>query len=122
MFSFLVPCGVLHRENAAPVKAKYIIEATNHPDDPEADEIISKKGVIVLPDALVWVALLGIHKMLGNELGERIICYLFKGILKLIAKLQNRSLTFKIFNPGELLTISTPASLLMTCLDGVELF
>jgi len=32
------------------VKAKFIIEAANHPTDPEADEILAKKGVIVLPD------------------------------------------------------------------------
>ncbi|GMJ05928.1 glutamate dehydrogenase 2 [Hibiscus trionum] len=49
----LVPCalgGVLNKENAADVKAKFIIEAANHPTDPEADEILSKKGVIMLPD------------------------------------------------------------------------
>lgn len=28
------------RENAADVKAKFIIEAANHPTDPEADEVI----------------------------------------------------------------------------------
>ncbi|XP_076956733.1 glutamate dehydrogenase 2-like [Bidens hawaiensis] len=38
------------RENAGDVKAKFIIEAANHPTDPEADEILSKKGVIILPD------------------------------------------------------------------------
>ncbi|MFS7928500.1 putative glutamate dehydrogenase (NAD(P)(+)) [Helianthus anomalus] len=44
----LIPCalgGVLNRENAGDVKAKFIIEAANHPTDPEADEILSKKGV-----------------------------------------------------------------------------
>ncbi|XP_020672980.1 glutamate dehydrogenase 2-like, partial [Dendrobium catenatum] len=49
----LIPCalgGVLNRENAAAVKAKYIIEAANHPTDPEADKIFSEKGVLVLPD------------------------------------------------------------------------
>ncbi|KAK9993889.1 hypothetical protein SO802_023592 [Lithocarpus litseifolius] len=49
----LIPCalgGVLNRENAAEVKAKYIIEAANHPTDPEADEILCKKGVLILPD------------------------------------------------------------------------
>ncbi|KVI04507.1 glutamate dehydrogenase 2 [Cynara cardunculus var. scolymus] len=49
----LIPCalgGVLNRENAGEVKAKFIIEAANHPTDPEADEILSKKGVIILPD------------------------------------------------------------------------
>ncbi|MBA0609146.1 hypothetical protein Godav_021257 [Gossypium davidsonii] len=62
----LIPCalgGVLNRlgsiaEHLGPinycavryVKAKFIIEAANHPTDPEADEILSKKGVIILPD------------------------------------------------------------------------
>ncbi|KAL1565214.1 glutamate dehydrogenase [NAD(P)(+)] [Salvia divinorum] len=49
----LIPCalgGVLNRENAGEVKAQYIIEAANHPTDPEADEILSKKGVTILPD------------------------------------------------------------------------
>ncbi|KAB1215683.1 Glutamate dehydrogenase 2 [Morella rubra] len=37
----LIPCalgGVLNKENAADVKAKFIIEGANHPTDPEADE------------------------------------------------------------------------------------
>lgn len=66
------------RENADDIKAKFIIEAANHPTDPEADEvsaclrfrvlegqtsvcemivgfsvflqILSKKGVVILPD------------------------------------------------------------------------
>ncbi|KAL6530359.1 hypothetical protein OROHE_014712 [Orobanche hederae] len=49
----LIPCalgGVLNRENAGSVRAKFIIEAANHPTDPEADEILSKIGVIILPD------------------------------------------------------------------------
>ncbi|CAN6486814.1 unnamed protein product [Victoria cruziana] len=38
----LIPCalgGVVNRENAADVKAKFVIEAANHPTDPEADEV-----------------------------------------------------------------------------------
>ncbi|KAH0727709.1 hypothetical protein KY290_003413 [Solanum tuberosum] len=49
----LIPCalgGVLNRENADHVKAKFIVEAANHPTDPDADEILSKKGVLILPD------------------------------------------------------------------------
>ncbi|KAK4770134.1 hypothetical protein SAY87_030666 [Trapa incisa] len=64
--------GVINRENANEIKAKYIIEAANHPTDPDADEvrlvlsntimsmalflpylflqILSKKGVAILPD------------------------------------------------------------------------
>ncbi|KAL3534035.1 hypothetical protein ACH5RR_007556 [Cinchona calisaya] len=49
----LVPAalgGVINRDNAKDVKAKFIIEAANHPTDPEADEILAKKGVVILPD------------------------------------------------------------------------
>ncbi|KAL7188451.1 hypothetical protein ACSBR1_038329 [Camellia fascicularis] len=49
----LIPCalgGVLNKDNDADVKAKFVIEAANHPTNPEADEILSKKGVVVLPD------------------------------------------------------------------------
>lgn len=42
--------GVINRDNANEIKAKYIVEAANHPTDPEADEILKKKGVIILPD------------------------------------------------------------------------
>ncbi|MQL79051.1 hypothetical protein Taro_011493 [Colocasia esculenta] len=42
--------GVINRENANDIKAKFIIEAANHPTDPEADEILAKKGVLILPD------------------------------------------------------------------------
>ncbi|KAE9455982.1 hypothetical protein C3L33_12107, partial [Rhododendron williamsianum] len=42
--------GVINRENANDIKAKFIIEAANHPTDPEADEILAKKGVVILPD------------------------------------------------------------------------
>ncbi|CAA6658566.1 unnamed protein product [Spirodela intermedia] len=42
--------GVINRENAKDIRAKFIVEAANHPTDPEADEILSKKGVVVLPD------------------------------------------------------------------------
>ncbi|XP_017702140.1 glutamate dehydrogenase 1, mitochondrial isoform X3 [Phoenix dactylifera] len=42
--------GVINRGNANDIRAKFIIEAANHPTDPEADEILSKKGVLILPD------------------------------------------------------------------------
>ncbi|XP_047328460.1 glutamate dehydrogenase A-like [Impatiens glandulifera] len=42
--------GVLNKDNADQVRAKFIIEAANHPTDPDADEILCKKGVVILPD------------------------------------------------------------------------
>lgn len=49
----LIPAAlenVINGENAPRVKAKIIGEAANGPLTPEADEILSKKGIIVVPD------------------------------------------------------------------------
>jgi glutamate dehydrogenase (NAD(P)+) len=49
----LIPAAlenVINKENAPRVKAKIIGEAANGPLTPEADEIFSAKGVIVVPD------------------------------------------------------------------------
>jgi glutamate dehydrogenase (NAD(P)+) len=49
----LVPAalgGVLNRETAPAVRARYIFEGANHPTDPDADEVFAKKGIVVLPD------------------------------------------------------------------------
>ena len=44
--------GVLTEDNAAEVRAKYIIEAANGPTTPRAGEILAKNGVVVVPDIL----------------------------------------------------------------------
>jgi glutamate dehydrogenase len=51
----LVPSAlenVLTAENASNVKAKVILEMANGPTTPEADDILHKKGVVVIPDIL----------------------------------------------------------------------
>ncbi len=51
----LIPAAignVLTGDNAADIKAKFIIEAANNPTEPEADEIFAERGIIVLPDVL----------------------------------------------------------------------
>ncbi len=44
--------GVITKANAHNVKAKIIGEAANGPTTPEADEILYKNGVFMLPDIL----------------------------------------------------------------------
>lgn len=44
--------GVVTKDNAADVKAQYVIEAANGPVLPEADDILQQNDVIVLPDIL----------------------------------------------------------------------
>lgn len=51
----LVPSAlesVITKENAGNIKAKVILEMANGPTTPEADEILYKKGIVVIPDIL----------------------------------------------------------------------
>lgn len=51
----LIPAAlgdVITKENAPRVKAKTIIEAANGPVDPEADDILEAKKILILPDIL----------------------------------------------------------------------
>jgi glutamate dehydrogenase (NAD(P)+) len=51
----LIPAAlgdVLTKENADDVRAKIIVEAANGPTSPEADEILYKKNVLIIPDIL----------------------------------------------------------------------
>jgi len=51
----LVPAALerqIHKGNADKVRAKYIIEGANGPTTPEADDILCKKGVVLVPDIL----------------------------------------------------------------------
>ena len=42
--------GVLTKQTAAEVRAKVILEGANHPSDPDADEVLLRKGVTIVPD------------------------------------------------------------------------
>lgn len=42
--------GVINAENAARIKAKLILEAANGPITAEADEILRKHGIVIIPD------------------------------------------------------------------------
>jgi len=44
--------GVINADNAASIRAKYIIEAANGPVTPEADEIFEHRDIHVLPDII----------------------------------------------------------------------
>jgi glutamate dehydrogenase (NAD(P)+) len=52
----LIPAALerqITAENAPRVKAKIVVEAANGPTTPEADEILAKRGIMVIPDAYI---------------------------------------------------------------------
>ncbi|KAI7989042.1 Glutamate dehydrogenase 2 [Camellia lanceoleosa] len=55
----LIPCalgGVLNKDNAADVKAKFVIEAANHPTNPEADAVMMHPWFFLNIQGLMWDA------------------------------------------------------------------
>ena len=51
----LIPAAlenVIHKDNAANIKAKVIIEMANGPVTPEADKILAEKKILLVPDVL----------------------------------------------------------------------
>ncbi|CAM4251607.1 Glu/Leu/Phe/Val dehydrogenase [Comamonas aquatilis] len=51
----LIPAALesqITKDNAAQIKAKIVIEGANGPTTPEADDILTDKGVLVLPDVI----------------------------------------------------------------------
>jgi len=51
----LIPAALsnqIHAENASKIKAKLVVEAANSPTTPKADEILSERGIYLLPDIM----------------------------------------------------------------------
>ena len=82
--------GVITRENAPRIKAPVIIEAANAPVDPEGDEILSERGVKILPDILAnaggvtvsyfeWVQNLQYYKWTLNRVRQELEHVLSRG-------------------------------------------
>ncbi len=59
----LIPCAIpnqLHKDNASYLKCKMVVEGANAPVTPEADDILNKRGIPVVPDILANAAGLSI--------------------------------------------------------------
>jgi glutamate dehydrogenase/leucine dehydrogenase len=44
--------NAIHENNAGKLKCRYILEMANGPTTPEAEKILTKKGILIIPDVL----------------------------------------------------------------------
>ncbi len=103
----LVPAALekqIHAENAPRIKAKIIAEGANGPTTPDAEEILLKKGVMVIPDMYAnaggvtvsyfeWLKNLQ-HVRMGR-MGKRFMESSSSELVKTIERVTGKSLTDK---------------------------
>jgi glutamate dehydrogenase (NAD(P)+) len=89
--------GQIHGGNADRVRARLIVEGANRPLTPEADDILSAMGVLVLPDILVnaggvtvsyyeWVQNIEHHSWPLEEINGRLRARLFSATDRVVSR------------------------------------
>jgi glutamate dehydrogenase/leucine dehydrogenase len=105
----LVPAAlenVLTKDNAAKIKAKFILEMANGPTTPEADEIFAQNGVIVVPDILAnsggvatsyyeWYQNMHNQHWGKNEVLSKLRDQMTKAFMDVYAKTEQYNTTFR---------------------------
>jgi glutamate dehydrogenase (NAD(P)+) len=113
----LIPAALerqITAENAPKVKAKIVVEAANGPTTIEADEILGRRGIMVIPDAYInaggvtvsyfeWVKNLG-HVRFGR-MQKRFEQAAFTRVLKAVERITGRE-----FPPAEVDQVTRGAS------------
>lgn len=101
----LVPAAVssqVHGQNAAAIKARLIVEAANDPLTPEADLLLAREGIEVIPDILAnaggvcvsyfeWVQNIQNQRWTEQEVAERLVRHIqsaVDSVLKRRAKMR----------------------------------
>jgi glutamate dehydrogenase (NAD(P)+) len=113
----LIPAALerqITAENAGRVKAKIVVEAANGPTTPEADEILDRRNIMVIPDAYInaggvtvsyfeWVKNLG-HVRFGR-MQKRYEQAAYTRLLRAVEEVSDEG-----FTPEQIANVTTGAS------------
>jgi glutamate dehydrogenase (NAD(P)+) len=106
----LVPAAIgnqLTSHNAAEVKARLIVEGANGPTTPEADEILERRGVLLVPDILAnaggvtvsyfeWVQDLQSFFWSEHEVNDKLQAIMLRAFGEVVATAEERRLPLRM--------------------------
>ena len=89
--------GMIHKHNADDIKCRLVIEGANAPTTPAADEILTERGITVVPDVLAnaggvvvsyfeWVQNLQHLRWEEDEVNERLAKIMKRGYAEVVAR------------------------------------
>ncbi len=99
--------GQIHAANAARIQAEFIVEGANGPVTPEADALLEKRGVIVLPDIIAnsggiivsyfeWIQDNQQLFWSEEEVNDRLKDVIARAFAKVAQNVQQRGLSFRM--------------------------
>src|SRR3954454_5700155 len=99
--------GMIHRENAERLRARMVIEGANSPTTPKADEILTDKGIHVIPDVMAnaggvvvsyfeWVQNLQHFRWDEREVNEKLGAIMRRAYREVSARAQEEDVPLRV--------------------------
>ena len=99
--------GMIHADNAHTINARTIIEGANSPTTPRADDILTDKGVVIVPDVLAnaggvvvsyyeWVQNLQHFRWEEHEVNDKLATTMRRAFKEVISRAKRDDVTLRV--------------------------